>query len=82
MVKDLERNFPSTGISNSSTKEVVTGKHNPTVEVESTDRGKRKATAEATEEAKKKEGPAKKAGKKASGCETKKTEESLLPLLL
>ena len=64
MVKDLERKFPSTGISHSSTKEVVTGKHNPTVEVESTDRGKRMATAEATEEAKKKEGPEKKARKK------------------
>ena len=35
--------------------------------MESTDRGKRKATAEATEEAKKKEGPAKKAGKKQFG---------------
>ena len=83
LIIQLERTFSSCGIANAAARESVTGKHNPEIEGEPTDRGKREGTEEATVESMKGEGPTSKKGKKKQGCNSKKRvdAERLLPLL-
>ena len=80
IVRQLETKFSSTGLSNATSREVVTGFHRGKDEVETTDREKRQSTEEATLEAAKKEGPKNHVGVKTKGGKTKKKAKSELLL--
>ena len=75
ILKDLERKFSWVGIGLASGKQVVTGKHKGSVEVEQTNLEMRASTRAAKEEAMKNPAPESQAGKKKSGCKTKKSME-------